>query len=366
MYKLKTLCIALAVVAYCPGALAQGVRDCNTNEAPSPYSTVTCDNGGTAVCTHTGGFPTTNMECSLALNGGSAAASLTLVTDFDGSGRNEHSVYGSDASGANFCCVYEEDPGDTSFQLVYVGVGGDDGDDILQIGDFAKSIPFYDPLTGGGDLQGITVNSELEDGDDYATAYTSGSWVRVHVGGNSGEDTIDFSNIAAPSYNASPHRIRGGNDDDILTGSGFRDQIFGQSGGDKLYGLDGDDDLVGGEGDDVCEGGDGDDKLWGDGANDYLLGEGGNDMLQGGPGTDDLIGGPDDDQICSGTGTSDYLQGDAGKDTLYAPTGAVTPTGDAGSGTNDRCGHNLFHGVYASNCEAWNLGAGGCTAAPSP
>ena len=78
--------------------------------------------------------------------------------------------------------------------------------------------------------------------------------------------------------------------DDILIGTNFADELFGQKGKDILSGEDGNDYLSGGKGRDILFGGDGD------------------DILAGGKGNDTLIGGDDIDTF--------VFAGKSGKDTV--------------------------------------------------
>lgn len=80
--------------------------------------------------------------------------------------------------------------------------------------------------------------------------------------------------------------------DDVFSGFGGRDTIYGGSGGDVLYGERGSDTLYGGAGGDDLYGGAGSDKLLGDANDDYLNGGAGNDTLQGGASIDYAWGGP--------------------------------------------------------------------------
>ncbi|MEM8788072.1 MAG: G8 domain-containing protein [Pseudomonadota bacterium] len=77
-------------------------------------------------------------------------------------------------------------------------------------------------------------------------------------------------------------RVRGGSDDDLMTGD---------SGGNKMSGRDGNDLLVGGDGFDRLAGGDGDDTLVGGADKDWLVGRDGADRFVWGFGADrDTIG----------------------------------------------------------------------------
>lgn len=115
--------------------------------------------------------------------------------------------------------------------------------------------------------------------------------------------------------------IRGGRDDDALTGTAFGDTIYGFERSDLLRGADGADCLWGGEGNDVLDGDGGDDQLWGGNGKDRLVGGAGNDRLSGGLKRDVLLGGDGDDQLLPGTG-KDLVRAGFGNDTISARDGA--------------------------------------------
>ncbi|MEW2114936.1 calcium-binding protein [Streptomyces sp. NPDC005474] len=70
--------------------------------------------------------------------------------------------------------------------------------------------------------------------------------------------------------------IRGGAEDENLSGDDGNDTIYGGAGGDHIYG---------GKGNDVLYGEAGIDQIWGNSGNDKLYGGAGNDILSGGAGT---------------------------------------------------------------------------------
>lgn len=114
---------------------------------------------------------------------------------------------------------------------------------------------------------------------------------------------------------------------DTITGSAFRDVLFGHDGNDQLLGGGGDDNLFGGAGDDalfggagrnVLAGGSGGDRLVGGGDADRLIGGTGIDSLTGGFGADVLIGGADNDALIGGRGADTFVFGEGGdRDVIY-------------------------------------------------
>ena len=91
-----------------------------------------------------------------------------------------------------------------------------------------------------------------------------------------------------------PVTLRGGNQDDSLTGSDFDDLLFGGSGADLLHGSAGDDVISGGNGNDRLRGADGNDSLSGGIGVDVFSGSFGDDTLDAHDGVADaqLSGGP--------------------------------------------------------------------------
>lgn len=117
--------------------------------------------------------------------------------------------------------------------------------------------------------------------------------------------------------------------DDNLQGRDGADQLYGGKGNDILNGAEGFDRLIGGLGRDTLWGGDGDDTLKGNGGADKLVGGdgfdnldggGGKDLLSGGLEHDVLFGGAHDDELRGGEG-EDYLTGGKGNDLLIGGEG---------------------------------------------
>jgi len=118
------------------------------------------------------------------------------------------------------------------------------------------------------------------------------------------------------------------NNDDI-TGSNFRDTIFGGLDDDKidgknaddfLFGQHGKDTMFGGGGNDYMDGGDDDDTMSGGDNTDWMFGADGNDIMDGGNHQDTMFGGSMDDDLKGGFG-DDRLYGDAGADKLDGEEG---------------------------------------------
>ena len=187
--------------------------------------------------------------------------------------------------------------------------------------------------------------------------------------------------------------FRGGENDDVISGSADNDTLVGHGGSDTLSGLGGDDVLYGGAGDDDLNGGAGDDWLdgglgadtlvggagfdtvdyWASGSavtvdlsagtgvggdadgddlsgierifgsifgdtiigssdGEYLYGNSGNDQLYGGDGVDTLYGDDGFDYLVGGSG-DDWLYGGAGNDLIVGGTGSDVIEGGAGNDT---------------------------------
>jgi serralysin len=252
------------------------------------------------------------------------------------------------------------------------GAGADainagDGNDIL-IGGAGS-----DTLNGGS-------------GSDFAYYHTSTSGVTVELwnnrASNDGFGTSDtlssIENVYGSFYN------------DVLSGDGFANALYGASGNDGLWGGGGNDTLSGGDGNDVLNGNQGNDYLdggagfdtanytnstsgiyvalysfaaadgfgtidtlvgveWvegsayndsivGDAADNALAGEGGNDVIYGGLGHDYLSGGAGDD-IINGDGGYDSINGGSGFDSADYSTSTAPVYVDLTNGTaNDGLG----------------------------
>ncbi|MEM7669052.1 MAG: Ig-like domain-containing protein, partial [Pseudomonadota bacterium] len=177
-----------------------------------------------------------------------------------------------------------------------------------------------------GDTVTITPPSHLDPDARYAVEIDSGAFVGLDGEPFAGIDTGDtrtfnftVSETPASSGDLSTSFrddfVRGGADDDHISGRFGDDLISGGGGDDSLRGGFGNDELIGNAGDDDLRGGFGrDDLAGGDGA-DKLRGGLGNDTLDGGAGDDHLKGGWGRDRLDGGAG-NDSLRGGWGQDTF--------------------------------------------------
>jgi trimeric autotransporter adhesin len=101
------------------------------------------------------------------------------------------------------------------------------------------------------------------------------STVNLTLGDNLENLTLVGINASAGAGNAL---------DNVITGTGWNDELLGKGGNDTLIGDSGNDSLEGGDGDDVLIGGAGDDQMWGGAGNDTYVLEGRNDY-----GSSDII-----------------------------------------------------------------------------
>jgi hypothetical protein len=157
---------------------------------------------------------------------------------------------------------------------------------------------------------------------------------RLHVFAGDGNDLIDTSTIAAPTYldgEAGHDTLRTGRGDDRLNGGTGKDRLSGMAGADRLaggvhadllYGGDGNDSLLGGYGHDTLHGEAGTDRLWGEADNDLLLAGPGGNRLVGGDGDDTLTGGVHPDLLDAGAGDDRLLGGLGAPDTLLGGPGS--------------------------------------------
>ena len=135
-----------------------------------------------------------------------------------------------------------------------------------------------------------------------------------------------------------------GDEDDLIIGSPYDDDIEAGGGNDIIDALAGNDHVEGGDGDDHINGGDGDDVLVGGLGDDVVFGGNGDDLIQGGEGHDRLFGEAGDDTVFGDAG-NDHIDGGAGKDHLDGGDGDDAMFGGDGA---DRligaAGHDLLDG----------------------
>lgn len=191
----------------------------------------------------------------------------------------------------------------------------------------------------------------------YNSTFASGGTVTGYDQVADGQVLVSSANlnIAVPSgdrYESIANVIVAGNDD--ITGSGFRDRLYGGVGNDYIRGLDGDD-LVGG--------GLGDDDINGNQGSDQMFGEAGADWARGGQGNDTVRGGDGDDPHVNGNLGDDVVWGEAGADTVFGGQGNDFVRGAGFSSYND--GDDLVSGdlgndsLYGDSGADTLLGGGG-------
>ena len=271
------------------------------------------------------------------------------------------------------------------------GVGGDaEGDVLTGIEQIAGSA-YDDVLTGDAGtnlLAGYGGNDTLIGGAgadhfdggtgvDIVSYAGAGVGVSVNlmtgatVGGDSVGDTfVSIESIVGTDHNdvlsgdGVANTIWGGIGNDGLYGEAGNDTLFGGNGDDTVFGQEGDDVLHGGAGADILDGGVGIDHAWyvdssvgvsvnlstgataggtaagdtfisienlhGSAHNDVLTGDAVANTIWGAAGDDTLNGGAGDDSLWGGDG-ADTLNGDAGSDSFRGGLGAdVLNGGDGG------------------------------------
>lgn len=152
---------------------------------------------------------------------------------------------------------------------------------------------------------------------------------------SSGDEADSSSDDAAENPDTPPpsdenHRSGGGETPGIVLRGGPEDDLLsGEAGDDTLIGNQGNDTLTGGAGNDRLLGGSGDDLLIGGAGDDTMFGGDGSDKMRGAAGNDEMYGGADDDLMFGGAG-NDLMHGEDGDDVLEGGTGADTIFGGAG------------------------------------
>jgi Ca2+-binding RTX toxin-like protein len=249
--------------------------------------------------------------------------------------------------------------------------------------------------TAGRDAFDFTLNSSpviaIWDGGGIDTLDLSGSLTAVRLDLEAGafSDVGGLTNNVAIAYKTYIENAIGGEDDDVIVGNGFENNLRGGEGNDQLYGeqpnfwlgyawnvgntpswvLDENDELYGEDGRDTLRGGWGDDLLHGGADADDLNGGAGDDELNGGAGRDMLVGDAGTDEIHGGSGDdeiwghrhedtpvdklndpnwayeeTDYLYGGDGGDTIHGGYGDDWIYGDGGQDDNGE----LVHGAVYS------------------
>ncbi|NEQ53672.1 MAG: calcium-binding protein, partial [Leptolyngbya sp. SIO3F4] len=169
----------------------------------------------------------------------------------------------------------------------------------------------------------------LEEGNTHFTQVINQGFASIgQVRGGANDDILSGSH--------EQDRIRGGDGDDLIDGHAGNDLIWGDAGRDIIYGHDGYDALWGGADDDLLIGERNADQLYGEQGHDALSGGHGNDILSGGIGRDDLTGGDhndilqggDDDDVLYGGNDYDLLMGASGRDRIQGETGDDILYGD--------------------------------------
>jgi Ca2+-binding RTX toxin-like protein len=216
---------------------------------------------------------------------------------------------------------------------------GGGGEDVL-FGGAGNDIFIYNTREFGGDtirdfavagdkidVSGLNV-ADLASLQPFMTQ--DGADVVITLGYDSSTESIRLAGVSLAQLTAANFVFNTSATALNLTGTGFRDTLFGGIGADKLSGGSGDDNLVGAAGNDTLTGGDG---------NDRLFGGAGADILNGGTGTDTASYATSSAGVTVGLAGVAGIGGDAQGDTLTAIETIVGSrfndilTGDAGANT---------------------------------
>lgn len=220
----------------------------------------------------------------------------------------------------------------------FEGILGSQYDDVLIGSDVLNDLVGGegDDLLIGGAGQDVLNGGLGNDTISYIDS-NEGVIVRLFVVGED-EGTINFGGTAMRDIIF---------DVENLTGSSFRDLLYGDNGENVLIGMSGNDSLSGRGGDDILHGGDGNDRLYGgDGIDTALYSDAnagitinlalttiqdtvgaGSDTLSG---IENILGSSFDDML-SGSAGFNRLDGGAGDDALFGGTGSDTLIGGYGN-----------------------------------
>ncbi|MGL4967260.1 MAG: beta strand repeat-containing protein [Inquilinus sp.] len=235
-------------------------------------------------------------------------------------------------------------------------VGGD-GDDRL-IGGTGNDVFAYNARAFGGDtIADFNTNGDRIDlaslniGDfDSLKPFMQqvGDDVVITLGYDSSTEVIRLQNVSLATLSASDFVFNSSAAALTITGTGFRDTLFGGNGSDSLSGGNGDDTLVGGAGNDVLRGGSGSDRFIGGTGSDTVtysgttgpvtvnlasgVGSGGEAQGDTYNGIENAIGSSGADSLV-GSAFANTLQGLDGNDVLRGGAGADVIDGGAGTDT---------------------------------
>jgi Ca2+-binding RTX toxin-like protein len=217
------------------------------------------------------------------------------------------------------------------------------GADVLHTGDGSDSVV---ATNGGPDAADVF---DLGPGTDIAYYDASTLPLALSLDGvandgaaGEGDDLID---VEQPRGGQADDVLSGSESADLLSGGPGMDQIEGNGGDDRIEGVGGDDSLGGGAGADEISGGQGADRIAGSGDDDHLHGDSGGDRLSGGAGDDLADGGVGADRVRGNSGSDRVQSNYPGRDD-EAPDRLDCGSGDdrARAGEGDRPRHCEFIG----------------------
>jgi Ca2+-binding RTX toxin-like protein len=205
----------------------------------------------------------------------------------------------------------------SSSRDIICGLGGNDTIKGLGDNDLLNGGPGADKLFGGqGDdtLDGGGSDFDSAAYSDSKTPITASLVTNTATG--EGSDTL-----------LGIENLTGGHKADSLTGSDSNNVLSGRGGADEIFGLDGVDKLTGGISDDSLRGGAGNDTVTANGGSDDLFGEEGEDSLDSKDGVEgnDALDGGDDEATCTTDATEKSIVGC--KDTIAPTVTSASPTG---------------------------------------
>jgi Ca2+-binding RTX toxin-like protein len=185
--------------------------------------------------------------------------------------------------------------------------GGSDIDTQIVNGTATTSAAFATYLAPN--FENATLNGVREfngnDLDNTIISYGGGNaWEQAYLNGRRGNDRIDARGFTTPVY------VLGGDGNDVVFGTNYKDHLNGNAGEDALFGFNDDDTLWGGDANDYLEGGSGNDSMFGGLGNDSLRGNAGVDRFQGDEGNDVFYTRDHEQDFLYGGADSDSAQRD--------------------------------------------------------
>jgi Ca2+-binding RTX toxin-like protein len=149
--------------------------------------------------------------------------------------------------------------------------------------------------------------------------------LNIEIADHFADEEVEYLEVGGITYRLVAGTI-GGDENDIVGGTRFRDVIETLDGNDFVDAGAGNDKILTGQGDDIVFGGDGRDIIKAGVGNDRVFGGAGNDVIKSGAGNDWIDAGDGNNKVIAGAG-NDYVFSGVGDDTIKGGSGYDNITG---------------------------------------